>query len=101
MGSAADYVCESCGYRAREVTGDFDFGRIGVVVAPVVCPKHGIVCANTGLNAWDEGWTSHKRGVYPCPHCGSLSATWDRCTCPDCGQKTMGEDPHGIVALWD
>jgi hypothetical protein len=101
MGSAADYVCESCGYRARAVTRDFDYGFSADVVTPVVCHKHGIVSALTGLKAWDEGWTSHRRDEYPCPHCGCLSATWDRCTCPDCGQKTMGVDPHGITTLWD
>ncbi|BCO83713.1 hypothetical protein MINTM011_20480 [Mycobacterium paraintracellulare] len=101
MGSAADYVCESCGYRASRVTRDFDYGFSADVVTPVVCHEHGIVTARTGLNAWDDGWESQKRGEYPCPKCDCLAPTWDGSSCPDCGQTAMRMDHHGPQVLWD
>jgi hypothetical protein len=80
MASAADYLCTSCCYRAREVTSDFDSGFLADVVTPIVCCNHRIVVAATGLKAWDKGWFSERKGEYPCPQCGSLSPTWDRTT---------------------
>lgn len=65
MGLSQDNICESCGWVARLVSRDFDFGRSGEVTTPVVCPKHVIVQADTGLNARDEGRGTEKHWRHP------------------------------------
>ena len=101
MGSAADYVCENCRHRAKGVTDDFDCGFSGAVTTPVVCKTHGILPAQTGLQAFQDGWTRHKRKAYPCPECQTMSRVWDRHTCPACGSKTMVIDSEGGFVCWD
>jgi hypothetical protein len=102
MGEARDYLCESCGYEARRVTGDFDCGFSGVVVTPVACPEHGVVTADTGLNRRDDpGCDERWRDSYPCPECGRDCPLWDRVTCPTCGAPGMVVNPDGDMLLWD
>jgi hypothetical protein len=79
----------------------FDFGFTGDVVTPVLCEEHGIVEADTGLKAWDDGWASQKRDAYPCPECGAASPVWDRRTCPNCGKKSMRIDWDAGPLMWD
>lgn len=101
MGSAADYLCTACGYRAERVTANSDFGFSGIVVTPVVCAQHGIMSADTGMNVMDGGPSRRRKRKFPCPECGALSPRWDRRTCPECGQTSMGVDPTGPLIDWD
>ena len=99
MGAASTYVCDLCEYRADFVTGDFDFGFLGVVVTPVICNEHGVVSAETGLK---PGQTPRSSDVtYPCPECQQLCGQWDRTTCPWCRQTTMHEALDGPIIMWD
>jgi DNA-directed RNA polymerase subunit RPC12/RpoP len=101
MGHAADYWCTACGHQAENVTDNFSFGFSGVVVTPVVCTEHGIVTADTGMNARDDGPLTHTEREFSCPMCGAMSPRWDRTTCPECGQKCMSVDPNGRDIMWD
>ena len=80
------------------MTADFDFGFSGRVTTPVVCREHGLVQADTGLNAQDNGWRRKRRRSYKCPVCASQCNLWDHKTCPQCGN-------HGLVPVgfidWD
>lgn len=99
MGSALDYACTCCGYRAEFVTEDFDYGMNGEVTTPVVCPKHGIKQADTRIRAFYDGWEHQLHDDYPCPRCRRKSLLWDRVTCPKCGEKAMR--PDGDLIMWD
>ena len=101
MGSARDYLCESCGHEAKWVTADFDYGFSGDVTTPAVCPEHGVQQADTGLKAWDEGWKGRQRDSYPCPECHQDRPLRDRATCPKCGQPKMVVNPAGAMTCWD
>jgi ribosomal protein L37E len=101
MGRERDYICASCGYRAELVCEEFDCGMSGDVVTPVICEKHAIVVAATGVKAWDEEAMAHRKSSYPCPKCGRESPLWDRNTCPKCGQESMKADPDGREIMWD
>ena len=101
MGSATDDMCSNCQYEASFVTADFDYGFMGKVTTPVVCPEHGIVQADTGLSTREEGWQAERRQSYPCPTCARESPLWDRTTCPRCGQPAMGFPPTRRLINWD
>jgi len=101
MGGACGYLCENCGYRAEYVTDDFDYGFMGVVITPVVCPDHGVQNADTGLRAWDDGREGRRRDSYPCPECHQERSLWDRRTCPKCGLPKIVEDPSVGLINWD
>ena len=82
MGSGQDYRCTNCGHVAKGISEDFDFGFSGDVITPVVCATHGIMSADTGLNAQHDCWEAERKQSYPCPACRSESDLWDRRTCP-------------------
>jgi hypothetical protein len=69
-------------------------------VTPVVCARHGIVSADTGMNA-AHGPCGPQKQSYPCPECGVASPRWDRKTCPECRRPAMEVDPHGGMICWD
>ena len=98
---AHDYLCENCGYEAEFVTEDFDCGMDGAITTPVVCAKHGLVQAETGLNYRDPDWDEGVSGSYPCPRCKRQSALWDRRTCPKCGKPRMEFHPLCGEIMWD
>ena len=101
MGTAQDYICDSCGYRVEFVTGDFDFGFSGAVTTPIVCPKHAIQQADTGRNVRSLDWEPTGRDSFPCPVCHLENPRWDRKTCPKCGEPTMAVDPARGQIMWD
>ncbi|MGV9479368.1 hypothetical protein [Gordonia aichiensis] len=103
MGHASSYICGECDFRAEFVSGDFDFGFSGVIVTPVVCARHGVVSADTGLNAQDGDRVDDatRAARFPCPDCNRPCEQWDRLTCPRCSHQSMREDLSGPQILWD
>lgn len=91
MGSAIRYVCPTCGHVTRPVTPDFDSGFF-TVTTPIVCPEQG----GAGEGQTDVTTSS---GV-SLPHLRKDWLLWDHDTCPKCGTRGMGVDPHGML-LWD
>jgi predicted RNA-binding Zn-ribbon protein involved in translation (DUF1610 family) len=100
MGTANSYRCEDCrhDFSASE---DFSFGFSGDVVTPVVCARHGLVEADTGINvARGDAISSavKAKAAFPCPKCGADSPRWDRRSCPRCGGRHL--DFAGQI-MWD
>jgi predicted RNA-binding Zn-ribbon protein involved in translation (DUF1610 family) len=96
IGRAVTYVCEECGHDFVAVD-DFDFGMMGVVITPVVCPTHGLDSADTGVNLVEGGSISEVERLqhFPCPECGKEVPRWDRKSCPSCGSVRL-EQGDGI-----
>ena len=61
-------MCSNCQYEASFVTADFDYGFMGKVTTPVVCPEHGIVQADTGLSTPGRGLAGRAQAELPMPH---------------------------------
>ena len=91
MGTATEYRCEDCGHQFS-ASEDFSYGFLGDVVTPVVCGRHGLHDAETGINvARGEPITLVDVGQaeYPCPSCGVPSPRWDGRSCPTCGGRQL------------
>ena len=99
IGSAFDYGCEVCGHQFR-AEEDFSFGMSGKVSTPVVCPKHGLKSADTGVNMMGGELTPEisEQRQFPCPKCGKEVPRWDRKSCPKCGSERL---EHGDEILFD
>ena len=101
MGTINGFRCSDCGYEFT-TTADFDSGMLGIVVAPVVCPEHGIQSADTGAKALDrrDMEKARSRSAFPCPTCGRESPRWDRGSCPKCDGKIDRNQIDRLI-LWD
>ena len=85
MGTVEDFRCVDCGHEFT-ASGDFNYGRLGEVYTPVVCPDHGLNSASVGINlAKGERLPGEPELAYPCPVCRVLAPRWDRKSCPRCG----------------
>ena len=91
MGTANSYICGVCRHEFS-ASEDFSFGFSGDVVTPVVCARHGVVEADTGINiARGDVITAVDKAkpAFPCPECGKDSPRWDRRSCPQCGGRNL------------
>ena len=75
--------------------------KVQMILTPVVCGKHGLQNAETGINvARGEPITLVDAATteYPCPSCGVPSPRWDGRSCPTCGGRQLA-----LVGqiLWD
>lgn len=99
MGTAEGYLCEVCRHEFTATEAN-SYGLLGEVCTPVVCPDHGLVSVNVGLNlVRGEGKSAVlRKQEFPCPECGVLAPRWNGRCCPKCGSDRVSVN---AIICWD